>query len=119
MIEMTARAADGVVGTRGPVRNFLWRTRLAQIGPWLFREIYRDSLHVVSFHRRRDRLHDVALAVASLEVSQLYIDVACLLSPNDGNRLVGGFAVRAMAAGANLGFVFYALCEQQLCADVE
>src|SRR3984957_19077291 len=115
MIEMTAGAPHGAVGARSAVRNFLRRARLAQIRPWLLREIFCDGLHIVSFHRRDDRLHNVALAVAALEIAQLYIDVARLLAPNGRESLVNWLAVRAMAAGAYLCLFFNALRIPRRC----
>src|SRR3974390_1455976 len=45
---------------------------------------------------------DLVLAVSPFEIAKLDVDVAGLLSPDDGNRLVGRLAIPAMAAGAGL-----------------
>src|SRR5580692_3439299 len=106
MVEMAAGAADRMVGAQGPVRDVLRCPGLAQIRPRFFREIFRDVHHVLSFHRSNDRLHDLVLAVVSFEITQLNIEVARLLPPDDRDRLVDRLAVLAVTAGADLGLVF-------------
>src|ERR1700689_5212465 len=103
MIEMAAGAADRAAGCDGPHGDVFRRARLSEIGPRLTRKILRDIEHVLALQRGGDRLHDVALAVAALEIAQLDIEVARLLSPDDRKGLVDRFAVGAMAAGADLG----------------
>src|ERR1700760_55980 len=106
MVEMAAGATNRTVGAQGPVRDVLRCPGLAQIRPRFFREIFRDIHHVLPFHRGNDGLHDLVLAVVSLEVAQLNIEVACLLPPDDRNDLVDGFAVLTVATGADLNLVF-------------
>ncbi len=113
MIEMAAGAADRAIGTHGTLGDILRRSRLSEIGPRLGRKILRDIEHILALQRGSDRLHDVALAVAPLEIAQLDIDVAGLLSPDGGDALVHRLAVGAMAAGANLGLFFDTLCMQR------
>src|SRR6185437_10832068 len=109
LFEMTARAAHGTVGTAGALGNLLGRPWLTQVGPRLFREICRKRKHVLPLHRCSDRLHDIALAVAPLEIAQLDVKVALFLPPNDGKRLVDRLAVGAVTAGADLSLFLNAL----------
>src|SRR6185312_2867875 len=58
-------------------------------------------------------LHDLALAIAALEIAELDIEIAGLLSPDVRNRLVDRLAVFAMAAGADLDFLVQCLRVQR------
>ena len=69
-------------------------------------------------------MHDLVLAVAALEIPQLDVEVALLLSPYDGNRLVDRLTVLAMADSAwldlfgdALGGGRYGTCAQHCCED--
>src|ERR1700682_5659458 len=59
------------------------------------------------------------LAVAPLEIAQLYVDVALLLPPDGRNRLVDRLAVLAMATPADLKPLFNALRLAAQGADTE
>src|ERR1700744_3866557 len=104
-VEMTARATDRAVRGPGALCDVLGRAGLAEIRPRLLRKIIGDRHHVASLEGGRDRLHDLALAIAALEVAELDVEIAGLLSPDNWNRLVGRLAILAMAAGTDLDFL--------------
>src|SRR6185437_6710998 len=117
MIEMAAGAADRGVGLDGATGHVLGRPRLAEIGPRLLGEIIADRQHVVALEGGRDRLHDVALAVAALEVAQLDIDVARLLAPDHGNGFVSWLAGLTVTGRADLNLVFDTVGARRRHAD--
>src|SRR5579864_7075450 len=105
MVEMTAGAADRAVCGPGTLSDVFRRARLAKIRPRLLREVFGNRQHLVAFENRGDRLMDLALAVAALEIAELDVEITCLLSPDIRNGLVDRLAIFAVAAGAELNFL--------------
>src|SRR5262249_48796142 len=116
LLEMAARAADRMLGVAGLACDVLRSPGLAEIGPWLLGKIFRDRHHVVLLERRGDGLHDVVLAIAPFVITELNVDVAGELSPDDRNGLVDRLAVRAVASGTDLDLLGDALRGCLRCA---
>ena len=71
----------------------------------LLREIVGDRQHVRLRERRGDRIHRRVLAPPFLEVTQLQVDVACVLPRQDRKRPAGGIAAGTVAGDAGLDLV--------------
>src|SRR5690349_9941119 len=105
LLPMAAGAANRTVGGLGALCDILCGARLTKIGPWLVREVFGDRQHVVPFEGRGDRLHDLTLAIAALEITKLDVKVTGLLPPDVRNGLVDRLAVHAVTTGADLDFL--------------
>src|SRR5215470_15422163 len=99
---MAPGATDRPVGAHGLRRDRSRGAGLAQIGPGFLRKIKCKRQHVVSLQGLSDRSHRVALAGAALEVTQLQIEVALVLTPDYRPGFVRRNTVVAVTAGTNL-----------------
>ena len=102
LLEVAPVAADRGDRLQRLGGDLVGRGGLLQVRPLVLGEVGRKRLHVVLLERLGDRTHHLVLARASLEVAQLQIEIALVLAPDDGRRLLLRDAVLAVAAGADL-----------------
>src|SRR6516164_677867 len=87
---MAAGAGKRSVGLHRPCGDICRRLGLLQVRPTLLKEIERERQHLIAVHRLDKRRHDVVLAHTALEIPQLQIGVALVLTPYDRHGLLLG-----------------------------
>ena len=100
--EMTTGAADGAICRQGPLRHPVAGARLSEIGPALLGKIGGEREHVVALERLGDRRHVLVLSCPAFVIAKLKVEIALLLTPDDGCRLLLRNAGLAMAGAADL-----------------